>query len=322
MDETITFGREKIASAVAGFIFTVAVPGIIFAMIPKIDPSLGWPALEFSILLGITVLVWGFSPHHLKDWRSKMGSVAIMGIALVAYCIGAIWYYRTHVQSENGSSAEPSRFTWTWEPLSQKEADAIYRELKQYDKQGIQITCTSSTCSELANSLSDLFANRLGWNIINYNRQVIRSYADGVTGLVLNNSDVGSQQIKAAIEKNTAIRVRFGLPNNTPGQRPNIDHLIIVIGGKIPPHPIPPDMQKAFLELGNGLKQLSDDLATFVLDRQREQTRLPPIETNPSDLNSVRRNWDRSRDFSNETSILLQNRYGPRIIEALAELDT
>src|SRR5208282_5282556 len=67
---------------------------------------------------------------------------------------------------------------------------------------------------------------------------------------------------------------------------------------------------------------LSDDLATFVLDRQREQTRLPPIETNPSDLNSVRRNWDRSRDFSNETSILLQNRYGPRIIEALAELDT
>ena len=49
--------REKIAAAIASFIFMAVIPVVVTSIIPHIDPAVGWPVVGASILVGITVLI-------------------------------------------------------------------------------------------------------------------------------------------------------------------------------------------------------------------------------------------------------------------------
>ncbi len=88
--------REKIASVIATFLFTVIVRGAVWAMIPHLDSTIGVPLIGTSIIIGIAALLWGFAPHHLRDWRAKMWPLIFMGCGLVIYAGGAVAYYIQH----------------------------------------------------------------------------------------------------------------------------------------------------------------------------------------------------------------------------------
>jgi hypothetical protein len=105
--------REKIAGGATSFIFTVVVPLVVAGMIPHIDPNIGWPTVGVSIIVGIGFAIWGFSPHHLRDWRATLGPVALMFIGLAVYSGGALWYYLAHSPPAHApnqtASAAPTR---------------------------------------------------------------------------------------------------------------------------------------------------------------------------------------------------------------------
>src|SRR5262245_30229366 len=108
--------REKIAGSIAAAIFTVIIPTVMGLMGLHIDPSVGWPIIGASVLLGVTSLLWGFSSRHLKDWRTKMGPVTLMAIGIAAYIGGGVWYYRSHAAAEIPEDAAPTKAEVTAPP--------------------------------------------------------------------------------------------------------------------------------------------------------------------------------------------------------------
>lgn len=88
--------REKIATTLLGFIFTVAIPALVSAMSPSLSLGVGVPAIGASILTGITVLVWGFAQHKTRTWRGKLLPICCMAMGAVIYGLGGYWYFRTH----------------------------------------------------------------------------------------------------------------------------------------------------------------------------------------------------------------------------------
>ena len=72
---------------------------------PHLDPSLGYPAIGASVLIGISILVWGHSEHHLRTWGQKLLPLGVMVIGLVFYGIGGFWYYKLHSPASTLNSA-------------------------------------------------------------------------------------------------------------------------------------------------------------------------------------------------------------------------
>jgi hypothetical protein len=103
--------RERVAGTIASVAFTVVVPTVVQSMIPTIAPAIGWPIIGTSVCIGLAALLWGFAPHHLKDWRTKMGPVIVMAIGLVVFAGGSAWYYFAHAKPNDGSGGTPMQGT-------------------------------------------------------------------------------------------------------------------------------------------------------------------------------------------------------------------
>ncbi|MDB5408323.1 MAG: hypothetical protein JWL84_3235 [Rhodospirillales bacterium] len=88
--------RERIAGTLGGSIFSVVIPVVVSATMPHIEPGIGWPLVGSSVIVGVTIFLWGFTPHHLKKWRAKLGPLSIMALGLTLYASGALWYYLAH----------------------------------------------------------------------------------------------------------------------------------------------------------------------------------------------------------------------------------
>jgi hypothetical protein len=208
-------------------------------------------------------------------------------------------------------------FSWTWDPLSSKEIEVLYEALRNMEKQQYQIACISETCSALGTNFDQLFS-RLGWTAVN-NYRVAESFVTGTSGLLLNRMDEKERTFKEIIEKNTNLSIGLrSFPEIHGGRPPKVDQLVIIIGGKIPPNPLPPNIQKEISELSDRLKDLSADIFAFDGDRQRELARLPPIQGN--DLNAMQEHHARNVYFTNETKVLMQNRFGNRTLKAMLDL--
>jgi hypothetical protein len=266
--------------------------------------------------IGLILLAISYFSHG----KARMGPLTLMIVGGAAFCGGVIWHFWPAPAAPTDLSKPTAPFSWTWEPLTPDETAKLYAALEKENKQSIQIACINDACSDLANSLTSVF-NKLDWPLINA-YPISRAYVTGATGISVNDYNKPGITLKEALENSTKLAVTFRLPTDKPLGRPRTEHLILVIGGKQPPSPPSPETQKDILDLSARLRQLSVDISSFMVDRQREQTRLAPFQASQqSDPNWMRQNFERSRDFSNETSTLLQDKFGPRITRALADLD-
>jgi len=98
--------RKQVAAVFISFVLTVAIPSLVFGMI-KVDPSWGWPLVGICILLSATALIWGFSKHHLTDWRAKMLPLILMVVGFSIYLIGAYWYFASHSSQPDSNEYSP-----------------------------------------------------------------------------------------------------------------------------------------------------------------------------------------------------------------------
>jgi hypothetical protein len=165
----------------------------------------------------------------------------------------------------------PTSFSWTWDALKERDIDGLYSHVEKVEKQDVQVLCPSDECSALAGSFTQLFS-KLGWRIVS-EPGLERMYWEGRTGIFLNRSGGQSDVVKNAIETQMGIRVQLVSPGNNSSAlsgRAGVDHLLIIVGAKPPPDPIPSEMQRDMLDLSATLKQLSSDIRSFVSDRDRE----------------------------------------------------
>ncbi len=100
--------HHKVAERIAGFLFTVVVPGLVWAMNPHISPNVGWPLIFASVLVGLAAFFHG-------GRRFSMGPIIVMGVGGVVFVAGAIWNYR----ADHGAAPQKALI-----PVSLAKADS------------------------------------------------------------------------------------------------------------------------------------------------------------------------------------------------------
>ena len=88
--------HPRTATKIFGIIFTVVVPGLVSAMTPQLSMGAGIPLIGVSLLIGISVLVWGYSHHSKRTWREKLSPLLVMGACVFIYSAGGYWYFSAH----------------------------------------------------------------------------------------------------------------------------------------------------------------------------------------------------------------------------------
>jgi len=157
----------------------------------------------------------------------------------------------------------------------------------------------------LARSLDDVFG-RAHWR----HHLVISPPHEPIVGICVSDNPAGLV-IKDNIEvvTNQSIDVR------------NLSGFIagLIIGVKPVPSPLPPELRAEAADLGERLKQLSSEVATFAVDRTREEELLPKRGSYPADDGGAEKHWEASVTF-NETTKSLYNARFSRATTYLGEL--
>ncbi len=73
---------------IAGYVFTVVIPGVVAAMLPHIGPEIGFPVILLSLVIGLSDFAWMYSKsHHRKTNMFLIGGMALGALVFGGCCI-------------------------------------------------------------------------------------------------------------------------------------------------------------------------------------------------------------------------------------------
>ena len=259
------------------------------------------------------ILVW---INHLREkyGRYRMFPLAGMAICAIGFVACFSWYFWPSEKITDAEATETGTFSWTWERISEDQRKAIQSALRNSPNSKVIIACGNRICSDFAESLTEVVSST-GWTVV-HNDGVSRLYTAGASGLSVNKLNNVSASLINALE--SALGINVSIRQLRHGATPE-DIVILTIGGKVPTSPLPQDIASYISKIATNLQQLSYDIGSFAVDRQRESNRLPPIQADIGDM--LHKEWERNRDFHNETSALFQNKFGVRLATVLSDLD-
>jgi hypothetical protein len=279
-------------------------------------PKIFWQIIVLAGAL-LTFLSGAFLIYEYRDLvkRGRMIPVIGMIISGVLFVAFAGWHFWPSQPEPKTAEIPTQQFSWNWEPLSIEQISGLHKAIESLDKQPIQIACISDTCGALSASLHQLF-EELHWPIINSNSSQDSRYAQGITGITINRTDRTAELIQNSIQTRTELPIRMS-PTARPGA-PLVDHILLIIGAKPLPAPLPDEVRKELVDLASQLKRVSSEILEFANDRQREEARLPVLGTSPGDHSYEE--FRRRVAFGNETQALMQRKFGAEAAASLAIL--
>lgn len=268
---------------------------------PPASALLFWGGLAIFFL---TIVVVSILALHDAERKTKVvGPIITMAIGTLILGCGLGWYFWTSKQTTIVAEhlLEP-KFSWIWEPLTEKQIEAIANQLKDKGAGSVTMTFNARNAGKIAASFKSVF-ERAKWGI--QPMPQLNSIYGGVSGLAhYPNNDIG-RTLKDAVETHTDLKLNFVVLRHASASETSM----FIIGARPLPEPIPTDIKKDLSELGQKLKDMATAIGAFAIDRKREQSLLPPRESFDPTVQGARKWFDRNVAFSKETEALLAQKF-------------
>lgn len=286
------------------------------------------PLGEWGAYIGVAGMVI-FGAHgiliSIHDQQARKMSITfglivsgVLFAALLAFLLKPQWFGLAAQQElVPKTDTQSGQFSWNWGSLTAQQKENLLSGLGHIKKTSVVIGCMNQTCADLLNDLNMTFT-QAGLTITGPHSLGVL-YAIGVSGMAISGPEPEAGNLRTVLQDALGIPVSIRTTTYPPTPK---DFVAIIVGGKEPPNPIPLEIQNQLLKLSNSMQILASDLNNFAVERQREKQRLPQLpRSHPPTQEQGFREWKQQTNFSQETSALLNQKYGARIASIWKELD-
>lgn len=298
-----------------------AAAGLIGTGLAVAFPEQRW--IGFIIIaVGFVIFIFDIK---VIDWKISFGNpgAAHMNywgpwvLIIAGPLIGVLWLYFTWAPSVSSQSTSLSPFSWRWQLIPDKTASLMAVKLSAIDKQPITVICDNDNCANLSSQLIAIF-NAAHWPIAPSDGTMTWVYSNGLTGILITKADDYARGI-ADVFNDVAGIPTFVQSANRPGM-PQTDHIMIVIGAKPAPTPLPENVLSQLDYIVEGCKRLSTEILDFSTARQQELSSMILTQTGSTPIEQRMAEFRIRGQFNETTEVLMTSRFGPRVNAKIAEL--